>query len=292
VREIRLLSLSEGLSFCVLLHDRHDPRFEDEMKRWLERAPRESGLSTEDAQLLGVAVAALEGPFHANALDIIERTRRRLLGTSSRSVTRSRHLGAASRRGPVLETGAPARLALVATAAVIAAGTGVMTARGDSALVMARSHPEISHPEIKVAHRPTAPPAHSHCPIPNRLRTAFVVAGKQTHLPLSLLVAVARTESHFDSSARSEAGAIGVLQVMPATARALGVDPSDPYANVVAGARYLRSLYSRFGSSQLALAAYNAGPTAVAASAGALDAGTRTYVANVKRNWRSLRGCR
>ena len=133
---------------------------------------------------------------------------------------------------------------------------------------------------------------HNRCPIPNQLRAAFVVAGKQAHLPLSLLVAVARTESHIDSDARSGAGAIGVLQVMPATARALGVDPTDPYANVVAGARYLRSLYSRFGSSRLALAAYNAGPTAVAANAGALDTATRAYVANVKRNWRSLRGCR
>jgi soluble lytic murein transglycosylase-like protein len=79
---------------------------------------------------------------------------------------------------------------------------------------------------------------------------------------------------------------------MPATARALGVDPNDPQANVVAGARYLRSLYSRFGSSELALAAYNAGPTSVSASAGELDTETRAYVANVKRNWHSLRGCR
>ena len=163
-----------------------------------------------------------------------------------------------------------------------------MTAGGDPALAA------LNHPGTRVGHRPTAPPPppHSRCPIPNQLRAAFVVAGRQSHLPLSLLVAVARTESHFDSNARSGAGAIGVLQVMPATARALGVDPSDPQANVLAGARYLRSLYSRFGSSQLALAAYNAGPTAIAANAGALDTGTRSYVANVKRNWRLLRGCR
>jgi hypothetical protein len=256
------------------------------MKRWLERAQRDSGLSNEDAQLLGVAVAALEGPLHANALDIIERTRR-LLVTSSRPVSRSRGRGPASLRCPARTTGATARLALVATAALITAGTGVMTARGDPALVATHGHPE-----IKVAHRHTAPSSHSRCPIPNGLRGAFIVAGKQTHLPLSLLVAVARTESHFDSNARSEAGAIGVLQVMPATARALGVDPSDPQANVIAGARYLRSLYSRFGSSRLAIAAYNAGPTAITASAGALGKETRAYVANVKRNWRSLRGCR
>ena len=129
-------------------------------------------------------------------------------------------------------------------------------------------------------------------PIPVQLRGAFVVAAKKTDLPLPLLVAVARTESHFDSTARSSAGAIGVLQLMPATARALGVDPTDPHANVVAGARYLRSLFNRFGSAQLALAAYNAGPTSVAASAGALPTETRAYVANVRRTWRSLRRCR
>jgi soluble lytic murein transglycosylase-like protein len=108
---------------------------------------------------------------------------------------------------------------------------------------------------------------------------------------LPLLVAVARTESHFDGTARSEAGALGVLQLMPATARAMGADPSDPDSNVLAGARYLRSLISRFGSSRLALAAYNVGPTALAAHGGALDRETRAYVATVKRTWRTLRGC-
>jgi soluble lytic murein transglycosylase-like protein len=176
---------------------------------------------------------------------------------------------------------------LVAAAALLATGTGVMSARGDPALVA-----PLGQPKTKTARRPTAPPPHNRCPIPTRLRGAFVVAAKKTGLPLSLLVAVAHAESHFDERARSGAGAIGVLQLMPTTARAMGVDPSDPQANVVAGARYLRSLYSRFGSSQLALAAYNAGPTSVAASAGALGTETKAYVANVKRNWRSLRGCR
>jgi soluble lytic murein transglycosylase-like protein len=256
------------------------------MKRWHERARRESGLSDEDAQLLGAAVAALEGTFQEHALDIIERARRQLLATSSRSARGGRSRPRL-RRSPTHTTGATARVALVAAAALLAAGSGVMSARGDPALVAT-----LGHPKTKIARRPTAPHPHSSCPIPTGLRGAFVVAAKKTGLPLSLLVAVARAESHFDSSAHSEAGAIGVLQLMPATARALGVDPSDPQANVVAGARYLRSLYSRFGSSQLALAAYNAGPTSVAASAGALDTETRAYVANVKRNWRSLRGCR
>jgi len=55
-----------------------------------------------------------------------------------------------------------------------------------------------------------------------------------------------------------------LTQLMPATARELGVNPHDPVQNLVGGARYLRSQFERFGSWQLALAAYNAGPTRVA----------------------------
>jgi soluble lytic murein transglycosylase-like protein len=284
-RKLRLLSLSEGLSFCVLLRRRRDPRLELELKCWLERARQESGLTEEDARLVAAAVAALEGAFQKPALHIIEQARRRLLATGSSSLSRSGR--SRRRRDPTHSTGATGRLALVAAAALITACTGVMTARGDPVPTATRAHPA-----VKVARRPTAVPRQSRCPIPDRLRGAFVVAAKKANLPISLLVAVARAESHFDSSARSRAGAIGVLQLMPATARALGVDPNDPQANVVAGARYLRSLYSRFGSSELALAAYNAGPTSVSANAGELDTETRAYVAKVKRNWHSLRGCR
>jgi peptidoglycan DL-endopeptidase CwlO len=180
-----------------------------------------------------------------------------------------------------------ARLALVATAVCLALGTSVMAARGDPEMSAARGDSKVG-----VAPRLAASSAQGRCPIPGRLRRAFATAAKKTDLPLSLLVAVARAESRFDSTARSSAGAIGVLQLMPATADALGVDPTDPHANVVAGARYLRSLFNRFGSSQLALAAYNAGPTSVAARADALPTETKAYVANVTRTWRSLRRCR
>jgi hypothetical protein len=75
-RELRLLSLSEGLSLRPP-QGRRDPRFEKELKRWLERA-RECGLNDENAELLGAAVAALEGEFRELALDVIERARRQL----------------------------------------------------------------------------------------------------------------------------------------------------------------------------------------------------------------------
>jgi soluble lytic murein transglycosylase-like protein len=314
-RELRLLSLAEGLSFCVLLHGERDPRFERELKRWLERA-RECGLKDEDAEFLEAAMAALEGEFGELALAVIERAPRQLRAMGPRSERSSGRSRVCLPRGSTLAAGVvaakpaaqemkrwrvygyqpvrlrppesvTARLALVAAAASLALGVSVMAARGDPEM---RAAP--GDPDIRVARRLAASPAQGRCPIPGRLRGAFAVAAKKTDLPLSLLVAVARTESRFDSTARSSAGAIGVLQLMPATADALGVDPTDPHANVVAGARYLRSLFNRFGSSQLALAAYNAGPTSVAARADALPAETKAYVADVRRTWRSLGRCR
>jgi soluble lytic murein transglycosylase-like protein len=120
------------------------------------------------------------------------------------------------------------------------------------------------------------------CPLPAALRPPFVLAARGTGLPLSVLVAVARVESRLDQSARSPAGAVGVLQVLPETARSVGLDGEGLPTNVLAGARYLRGLVDRFGSLELALAAYNAGPTAVERFGGAPTGQTLTYVANVR----------
>lgn len=83
-------------------------------------------------------------------------------------------------------------------------------------------------------------------------------------IPEALAVRLVRRESGGDPTTVSKKGAQGVMQLMPATARALGVtDPFDPEQNIEAGMRYLRGMYERFGRWDLALAAYNAGPSAV-----------------------------
>ena len=104
-------------------------------------------------------------------------------------------------------------------------------------------------------------------------------------------MSVARVESNLDEGALSTAGAKGLLQVMPPTAAELRLDPDRPETNVLAGARYLKLMLTRFGSTNLALAAYNAGPTAVDRSGGAPSGETLTYVANVNRLWQRLQGC-
>ena len=128
--------------------------------------------------------------------------------------------------------------------------------------------------------------------MPPRYRGAFEAAARDTDLPLALLVSGAHESSRdLDPAAHSSAGAIGLLQVMPPTAAALRLDPNRPDSNVLAGARYLSLMLRRFGSADLALAAYNAGPTAVERSGGAPSTETLRYVANVNRVWQRLQGC-
>jgi soluble lytic murein transglycosylase-like protein len=141
------------------------------------------------------------------------------------------------------------------------------------------------------ARRAPAPALDPACPVPAAFRSAFAEAAAKTGVPLSLLVATAYEESSMDPSARSRTGAQGLLQLMPGTARELRLDRDDPVTNVLAGARYLRQMLDRFGSVDLALAAYNAGPTAVARAGAAPTVDTLRYVKNVEARAGELLGC-
>jgi cell wall-associated NlpC family hydrolase len=91
----------------------------------------------------------------------------------------------------------------------------------------------------------------------------FTRAANRHGVDASLLAAVASQESSFNSQAVSPAGAQGLMQFMPETAAGLGVNPLDPSSAIDGAARYLSSLTRQFGSTELALAAYNAGPGTV-----------------------------
>lgn len=95
-------------------------------------------------------------------------------------------------------------------------------------------------------------------------------ASARNRVSPALVKAVVHAESNFDRRAVSRRGARGLMQLMPRTARALGVsDPFDPRQNIYGGTRYLGELIGRYsGNLRLALAAYNAGPSAVGRHSG------------------------
>jgi soluble lytic murein transglycosylase-like protein len=116
------------------------------------------------------------------------------------------------------------------------------------------------------------------------------LAAEKYLLPDSFVRSVMKAESGFRQSAISSKGAIGLMQLMPATARQLGVDPRDPYQNAEGGAQYLRALLAHYESEPdqvlLALAAYNAGPAAVDRYHGVPPfRETREYILRVLKNW-------
>lgn len=89
-------------------------------------------------------------------------------------------------------------------------------------------------------------------------------AARRHAIPEDLFLRLVQQESGWNAKAKSHKGAIGLAQLMPGTAKVLGVNAHDPAQNLEGGARYLRQMYDRFGNWRLALAAYNAGPEAVA----------------------------
>ncbi|WP_246116355.1 lytic transglycosylase domain-containing protein [Denitromonas halophila] len=102
-------------------------------------------------------------------------------------------------------------------------------------------------------------------PAPAALRPHIEHAARQTGLDPALIQAVAQVESAFNPNAQSPKGALGLMQLMPATAERYGVtNPLDPATNLLGGARYLSDLLRLFNDDlELALAAYNAGESAV-----------------------------
>ena len=178
------------------------------------------------------------------------------------------------------------RLALLAIVGIVAVGWAVAL-RGTSVTPVASaaaSPPRAAALAAVVRH-------FTRCPFPRTLRGAFEAASADAAIPPAMLYAVAKVESKFHPNAQSEAGARGLLQLMPATAKSLDLNVDEPRSNVLAGARYLRQMLDRFSSSDLALAAYNAGPTAVDKAGGAPSGSVQTYVANVNQIWHSVAGC-
>jgi hypothetical protein len=138
----------------------------------------------------------------------------------------------------------------------------ILYANGGTAEIDASSIEEFQ-PEVKPPETPEPSKGSSSVDAKQLLNAA----ARRYGLPAKLLHSIAQAESGYQQSAVSPAGAIGIMQLMPATARKLGADPHDPEQNVDAGARYLVDLLRKYADDdhqlRKALAAYNAGPNAV-----------------------------
>lgn len=118
--------------------------------------------------------------------------------------------------------------------------------------------------------------------IPARYRAAIGNAETAHGLPENMLARLLWQESRYKADARSQAGALGIAQFMPTTAREMGIDPLIPSQAIPAAAKYLAGLYGRFGNWQEALAAYNWGQGNVARKGLAnAPAETRNYFAQI-----------
>lgn len=128
---------------------------------------------------------------------------------------------------------------------------------------------------------------------PGDIRDMIAAAASSAGVDSDLLEALVQAESDFNPKALSPKGAAGLTQLMPGTARALGVsDPFDPSQNLAGGAKYLAQMLRTFGGDErLALAAYNAGPGAVRKYGGVPPyEETRNYVDRIMARLGSVRG--
>lgn len=141
---------------------------------------------------------------------------------------------------------------------------------------------------------PPGPPAGGAQPVEGMPRIPYAAqiaaAADANRIERHLLAALVRVESNFDPEAVSSAGAVGLTQLMPGTARLVGlrVDPkiderTVPERSLDGGARYLRDQLDSFGRIKLALAAYNGGPRVIRARRMPASRGIRAYVTRVLR---------
>lgn len=151
---------------------------------------------------------------------------------------------------------------------------GLANALGDLRRFMASDQPETAEPEDQDT-----------ADIDDIIDKAALTHG----VDKDLIGAVIKAESGFDPRATSPKGAMGLMQLMPATARGLGVrNAYDPEENVMAGTRFLKSLLDRYdGDIPKALAAYNWGPGNVDRSPGRLPQETRNYISRITTDYRN-----
>lgn len=105
----------------------------------------------------------------------------------------------------------------------------------------------------------------------------------------AIVLSIAKTESGFNQAARGAGGHIGVFQLSQHTAKHLGCNPYNLDENIKAGIMYYKNMYNRFGSMELAVAAYNAGPEAIRRNNNTIPKHTRPFVNRIMSDYRTYK---
>lgn len=199
-----------------------------------------------------------------------------ILAAASRVIFAAMLLGlAVEARADVLELGADG-------ARWVTGPLAGRPAAGSAGSVEAASAPVVVE-GLELPDHVIADPARHAAGIPPRYTAKIAELAARYDLSPSLLEALVWQESRWQENARSPVGARGLAQLMPGTARYLGVNSDDPFQNLEGGARYLREQLDRFGGDlEKALAAYNAGPGRVERAGGIPNIReTQNYVAAI-----------
>ncbi len=234
------------------------------------------------------SVWAAEGDSRAELITSTEEHGRKIY--VNESVPAQRHAGQASQtQASQFQASQPRRSSLVYWSSkesrwkpVPSAGTASMRAARSAAAEVSQyfGHESVQSANAKIV----AANARGHQASQDEIDSSIVMAAARHNVDPNLVRAVVKVESNFNSNAVSRKGAMGLMQLMPSTARSLKVNnPFDPEQNVDAGVRHLKQLLENYGGNvDLTLAAYNAGSGAVARSAGVPHfAETQNYVRRI-----------
>ncbi len=105
----------------------------------------------------------------------------------------------------------------------------------------------------------------------------------------AIALSIAKTESNFNQNARSAGGHIGVFQLSPATAKTMGYNPYILEENIKAGITYYKKMYETFGTMELAVAAYNAGPYAIKRNNNIIPERTKPFVSKIMKGYQKYK---
>ena len=125
---------------------------------------------------------------------------------------------------------------------------------------------------------------------PQNVKALIVKSAQKLGVDPYAALSIAKIESNFNANVKSPKGAIGLFQLTPSTAKKLGVNPYIVSENIEGGLKYYQMLYKKYGSMDLALAAYNAGPGNVAKYKGIPPfSATKSFIKNIKREYNAFK---